>query len=598
MRRTLGTLIVSTALALAAGPAAQAEATGVVLNAGAAEAIPGQYIVGLRGAGSLDASAATAVSAESAALTQVYGGTIGFTYSAALRGFSVAMSPRQAERLAADPKVDFVQQSLWVRAATVKAPAGEQPNAPWGLDQIDGANDGTYKYPNTGTGVTVYNTDTELNLDHVSFEGRAKSGYDFIDNDTNVNDCKGQFDQGHGTHTGGTSSSEAYGVAKDVTIIGVKVLGCDGNGPDAASIKGIDWVTQNARKPAVANASWTSGGAGADPEGINRAMKNSIAAGITWVVAAGNENQDACNVSPAKLPEAITVAATQDEQNTEAGYSNHGSCVDIYAPGSNINSASNSDNNGSRGMQGTSMAAPHVTGGAALYLAANTGASPQQVRDALVNNAQSGVVRNIGPGSPNKFLDVSKFGGGTQPGKPSAEFTGDCANSLTCSFDGSASKPGTGGSSITGYKWEFGDTATGEGAKPSHTYAKDGEYRVTLTVTDDKGATSAPVTKSVRAGKPPAGQPPTASFTVSCQRDKCSFNGSGSTDPDNDIDAYAWDFGDGQTGTGATTSHSYPNKQASYAVKLTVTDKTGNSNSTSKQVQCWSFGSGQAFCFG
>ncbi|WHT22820.1 S8 family serine peptidase [Crossiella sp. CA-258035] len=594
--RTLGSLLLATALVLT-GHAAQAEPRGVVLNAGAPDSIPGQYIVGLHGATSLAAEAAASVQAESAELAQRYGGQLGYAYSAALRGFSVKMSAAQAQRLAADPRVEFVQQSLWVRSATVRAPAGEQPNAPWGLDQVDGANDGTYKYPNVGTGVTVYNTDTELNTDHVSFEGRAKSGYDFIDNDNNVNDCKGQFDQGHGTHTGGTSSSEAYGVAKDVTIVGVKVLGCDGNGPDAASIKGIDWVTQNAKKPAVVNASWTSGGAGADPEGINRAMKNSIAAGITWVAAAGNENQDACNVSPAKVPEVITVAATQDEQNNEAGYSNHGTCVDIYAPGSNINSASNSSNTGSKGMQGTSMAAPHVTGAAALYLAGNPGASPQQVRDALVNNAQSGVVRNPGPGSPNKFLDVSKLGGGSEPGKPTADFTGDCASSLTCSFDASASKPGTGGSSIASYKWDFGDSNTGDGVKPSHTYGKDGEYRVTLTVTDDKGATSAPVTKAVRAGKPPAGQPPAASFTVSCQRNRCSVDGSGSTDPDNDISGYAWEFGDGKTGTGVTAANDYPAKQANYTIKLTVTDKTGNSNSATKQVQCWSFGANQAFCF-
>lgn len=594
--RTVGTLLLATALVLT-GATAQAEPRGTVLNAGHPDTIPGQYIVGLNGAPALSTEAADSVRAESAALAERYGGTLGYAYSAALRGFSVRMSHGQAERLAADPRVEFVQQSLWVRSATVGAkPTGEQPNPPWGLDQVDGANDGKYTYPNTGTGVTVYNTDTELNLDHTSFEGRARSGYDFIDNDDNVNDCKGQFDQGHGTHTGGTSSSEAYGVAKDVTIIGVKVLGCDGNGPDAAAIKGIDWVTQNARKPAVVNASWTSGGAGADPEGINRAMKNSIAAGITWVAAAGNENQDACNVSPAKLPEAITVAATQDEQNTEAGYSNHGSCVDIYAPGSNVTSASNSSNTGTKSMQGTSMAAPHVTGAAALYLAGNPNATPQQVRDALVGAAQTGVVRDIGPGSPNKFLDVSKLGGSV-PGKPAAAFSGDCGGTLTCAFDGSASKPGDGATAISAYKWDFGDGAAGEGAKPAHTYGKDGEYRVTLTVTDDKGASSAPVTRTVRAGKPPAGQPPVASFTANCQRNRCSFDGTGSTDPDNDIAGYAWDFGDGKSGSGATTSHDYPGAQANYTVKLTVTDKTGNANSATRQIRCWSLGAGQAFCF-
>jgi subtilisin family serine protease len=319
-----------------------------------------------------------------------------------------------AKRLAADPAVDFVQQSLWVRSTTLEGSAArdprDQPNPPsWGLDQIDGADDGVYTYPNTGTGVTVYNTNTELNLDHRSFEGRAQSGYDFVDDDDNVNDCKGAAAIGHGTHTGGTSSGQAYGVAKNTTIIGVKVLGCSGSAPDSVAIEGIDWVTQHAQKPAVANASWTSGGDGADPEGINQAIRNSIDAGITWVVAAGNENQDACNASPAKLPRAITVAATRAD-HSEANYSNHGSCVDLYAPGSNITSASNANNAGTKVMSGTSMAAPHVTGAAAIFLSTHPAASPERVRDAIVNAARNGVVRDVGPGSPNKFLDVSGLG--------------------------------------------------------------------------------------------------------------------------------------------------------------------------------------------
>ncbi|WP_109507506.1 S8 family serine peptidase [Nocardioides speluncae] len=606
--RTISTILASVALVLGgtgsviAVPGAapdSAPRTGVVLNAGAPDTVPGLYIVGLRG----ELSAARAgVAAEAETLADRYGGSVRHVYSAVLRGFAVHLSAKAAARLAAEPGVEFVQQSLWVRSADVAEAAqvaGEQPNPPsWGLDQIDGANDGVYKYPNVGTGVTVYNTDTELNLDHVSFEGRAESGYDFVDEDDNVNDCKGAADQGHGTHTGGTSSSEAYGVAKDVALVGVKVLGCDGNAPDADSIQGIEWVTQHARKPAVANASWTSGGANADPEGINRAIKNSSASGVTWVAAAGNENQDACNVSPAKVPEVITVAATQGENNAEAGYSNHGSCVDIYAPGSNITSASNSNNTGTKNMQGTSMAAPHVTGAAALYLSGHPDATAAQVQAAIIDNAADGVVVSPGPGSPNRFLDVSGLGGGQPtPDKPVAAFEADCAGSLDCSFDGSASRPGEGGTSIASYAWTFGDNSSGEGATPKHSYATAGEYRVTLTVTDDKGQVSAPVSKTVRAGTPPTGQPPRASFTVFCQWGSCTFNGTASTDPDNDIASYAWTFGDGQSGTGATTTHAYPNRQASYTATLTVTDRAGNRNTASKQVQCWSVGT-QAFCFG
>jgi subtilisin family serine protease len=605
--KSIGLFVSTLALMVAGAGTVQAAPSGTVLNAGAPDTVPGLYIVGLYGGTSLAPAAMPTVSAEAGVLADRYGGTIRNVYSAALRGFAVKMSDGQARRLAADPKVEFVQQSLWVHRADAKSnaygasvasiarslatpTAGEQPNPPsWGLDRIDGVKDNVYKYPNTGTGVTVYNTDSELNTDHVAFEGRAKSGYDFVDEDANVNECKSPTDQGHGTHTSGTSSSETYGVAKDVTVIGVKVLGCDGNAPDADSIQGVDWVTQNAVKPAVANASWTSGGDNADPEGVNRAVKASIASGVVWAVAAGNDNGgSACTPSPAKVPEAITVAST-DSNDSRSSFSNIGSCVDIFAPGGNITSASNSNNNGSKGMSGTSMATPHVTGAAALYLSANPSATPQQVRDALVNMAQEGKVQNPGAGSPNKLLDVSKIGGG-QPGGPTASFTANCASSLTCSFDGSASSP-----SIASYAWDFGDSQTGTGATPSHTYATAGSYTVKLTVTDTAGKTGN-TTKQVQAGAPPAGQPPKASFTVQCQWAVCSFNGTGSTDPDNDIASYAWNFGDGKTGTGATTSNTYPNTQKTYTAELKVTDRAGLSNTTTKQIQCWGVGA-QGFCF-
>ncbi|MFI5735369.1 S8 family serine peptidase [Kribbella sp. NPDC051587] len=605
--KSIGLFVSTLALMVSGAGTVQAAPTGTVLNAGAPDTVPGLYIVGLYGGTSLAPAAMPTVSAEAGVLADRYGGTVRNVYSAALRGFAVKMSDGQARRLAADPKVEFVQQSLWVHRADARSnaygasvasiarslatpTAGEQPNPPsWGLDRIDGVKDNVYKYPNTGTGVTVYNTDSELNTDHVAFEGRARSGYDFVDEDANVNECKSPTDQGHGTHTSGTSSSETYGVAKDVTVIGVKVLGCDGNAPDADSIQGVDWVTQNAVKPAVANASWTSGGDNADPEGVNRAVKASIASGVVWAVAAGNDNGgSACTPSPAKVPEAITVAST-DSNDSRSSFSNIGSCVDIFAPGGNITSASNSNNNGSKGMSGTSMAAPHVTGAAALYLSANPSATPQQVRDALVNMAQEGKVQNPGAGSPNKLLDVSKIGGG-QPSGPAASFTANCSNSLTCSFDGSASSP-----SIASYAWDFGDSQTGTGATPSHTYATAGSFTVKLTVTDTAGKTGN-TTKQVQAGAPPAGQPPKASFTVQCQWAVCSFNGTGSTDPDNDIASYAWNFGDGKTGTGVTTSNTYPNTQKTYMAELKVTDRAGLSNTTTKQIQCWGVGA-QGFCF-
>ncbi|RZS32182.1 peptidase inhibitor I9 [Herbihabitans rhizosphaerae] len=369
-----------------------------VLGTGSAQAaVPGVYIVGLSGTGQ---------TAET--LAGRYGGDVRQVYSAALRGFSVSMSDEQARRLAADPGVEFVQRSTLVRGDGYGAgrAAGERPKPPsWGLDVIDGKRDGVYTYPNGGTGVTVYNLDTELNLDHVSFEGRATSGYDFVDDDANVNDCKASSDSGHGTFTGGVSSSEDYGVAKDDKIVGVKILSCQGSGSNEMVIAGIDWVVRNAAKPAVINASW--GGPG--NTAIDRAVSNAVRSGITFVATAGSSDSDACQFSPGRLPEVITVAAT-DDQLAETGPSNHGSCVDLYAPGANIVSTSNSDNQGSKIMSGTSPATAHVTGAAAIYLSAHPDATPQQVRDALVNNASDGWVLNPGPGSPNKFLNVSKLG--------------------------------------------------------------------------------------------------------------------------------------------------------------------------------------------
>ncbi|WP_206050830.1 PKD domain-containing protein [Nocardioides speluncae] len=193
----------------------------------------------------------------------------------------------------------------------------------------------------------------------------------------------------------------------------------------------------------------------------------------------------------------------------------------------------------------------------------------------------------------NELID--EYGTPPQPGAPTASFTADCsASQPSCTFDGSGSTDPDG--SIASYAWDFGDGQTGAGVTPSHTYAAAGKYRVQLTVTDNDGRTGT-ATKEVTAGPGPVGSPPRAAFTVFCQWGSCSFNGTGSTDPDNDIASYSWSFGDGQTGTGATTTHRYPNRQASYTATLTVTDRSGNRGTATKQIQCWSVGA-QAFCFG
>ncbi|MFI2029886.1 S8 family serine peptidase [Streptomyces buecherae] len=560
-----------------AGAAGGGDARGTVIGAGQPDAIKGQYVVALRGAPSVAAETRAAVAARADELTDAHGGTVRTVYAAAFRGFSLQATEAQAARLAASPDVRYVQTNNIVRAV------GTQPNPPsWGLDAIDGKQDKTYTYPNQGDGVTAYVVDTGTDLRHSNFEGRASSGYDFIDNDADASDC-----QGHGTHVAGTIGSKDYGVAKQAKLVAVRVLDCSGNGSTEQVVGGLEWVTKNAAKPAVANMSL----GGPSDQALDDATQGTIDAGVPVAVAAGNDyGQDACGTSPARLPAAITLGST-DQNGSRSGFSNVGRCLDLFAPGGNITSTKNGG--GSTGMSGTSMATPHAAGAAALYLSSNRSATPQQVRDALVNNADSGVVTNPGSGSPNKLLNVTKLGTPTEPGAPTAEFVASCSESaLSCEFDASASRDADG--TIAAYVWDFGDGTAAKGVKPAHTYAKAGSYEVKLTVTDDSGKTGT-VSKKVSVGAP-VGEPPVAQFSVSCWYDACDFNAGQSSDKDGDIASYAWKFGDGQTGSGVTAKHTYPAGQKTYTAELTVTDRAGNAGTASRQIQCWDMG-GRAFCF-
>ncbi len=405
--------------------AAGGDARGTVIGAGQPDAIKGQYVVALRGAPSIAAETRAAVAARADALTDAHGGTVRAVYAAAFRGFSLQATEAQAARLAASSEARYVQTNNTVRAV------GTQPNPPsWGLDAVDGKQDKTYAYPNQGDGVTAYVVDTGTDLRHSNFQGRASSGYDFIDNDADASDC-----HGHGTHVAGTIGSKDYGVAKQAKLVAVRVLDCSGNGSTEQVVGGLEWVAKNAAKPAVANMSL--GGPG--DQALDDATQGTIDAGVPVAVAAGNNyGKDACGTSPAQLPAAITLGST-DQNGSRSNFSNLGRCLDLFAPGGNITSTKNGG--GSTGMSGTSMATPHAAGAAALYLSSHKSATPQQVRDALVSNADSDVVGNPGSGSPNKLLNVTKLGTPAEPGAPTAEFVASCSESaLSCEFDGSASR--------------------------------------------------------------------------------------------------------------------------------------------------------------
>ncbi|MFG3256117.1 S8 family peptidase [Streptomyces sp. NPDC048172] len=376
---------------LAALPANAAPAEGKIVGADSGKVVKGSYIVTMKkSAVNVKSSAAQGKS-----VISEHGGTVKRTYTAALNGYSAKMSEKEAKELAADPAVDKVYANHTFKAN------GEQADPPsWGLDRIDTPElklDKKYTYPDSaGEGATAYIIDTGVDLKHEDFGGRAKSGTDAIDNDDDATD-----EQGHGTHVASTVAGEKFGVAKKANIVAVRVLDANGSGTTEQVVAGIDWVTKNAKAPSVANMSL----GGPKDEALDKAVANSIAGGITYALAAGNDGGDANEQSPARVKEAITVGAT-DNKDAQADFSNYGDVLDLYAPGVDIVGAGMGG--GEATMSGTSMASPHAAGVAALYLADNKDAKPDAVSKALTDGASKDVVGNPGQGSPNLLLNVVK----------------------------------------------------------------------------------------------------------------------------------------------------------------------------------------------
>ncbi len=359
--------------------------TAPIVGTDSVNAIPGEYIVVFQ-----PGTPGKAVN-QAAGNARGEGASVHFIYDSALQGFAASLPEQALNGLLHNPNVEYIEADQTISLDATQSPAT------WGLDRIDQRAlplNNAYTYNYTGAGVTAYIIDTGILTTHTQFGGRASIGYDAVGDGRNGKDCNG-----HGTHVAGTVGGSTYGVAKSVSLVAVRVLNCSGSGTTSGVIAGINWVTRNHKHPSVANMS-LGGGASSS---LDTAVNNSINAGVTYAIAAGNSNASACSYSPARVTAALTVGATTST-DTRASYSNYGSCLDLFAPGSSITSAWIGSNTATNTISGTSMATPHVTGVVALYLQAHPSASPATVASALKSAATANVVKSAGTGSPNKLL--------------------------------------------------------------------------------------------------------------------------------------------------------------------------------------------------
>ena len=424
-RRTLVATTLSLTLLAAAGLATTAAAAP---QAPVKDSAAKTYIIKTK-----SVSAASGV----ASAVEASGGEIKNVYKRVYPGFSAELTGAQVQELKANPRVESVIADQAVHSTAT------QTNPTWGLDRIDQrptTRDSRYSYDTTGSGVAAYILDTGIRVTHRQFGTRAVRGADFVNDPA----CTGGDDEaGHGTHVAGTVGGSTYGVAKAVKLVAVRVLDCEGSGTAEGVIAGIDWVALHHSGPSVLNMS-LGGGAYAP---LDDAVAAATTSGVTVVVSAGNENDDACDYSPARAPSAITVGAT-DATDTRAGFSNWGSCVDLFAPGVNVLSAWHSSNTATERLNGTSMASPHVAGIVARYRQAHPGDSPAQVTAGVLAAATPGEVSDP-QGAPRLLAYAAPPAG--LPGKTVIKSASSGSTSgKTVSVTGRWGKPTSGGA-VTKY---------------------------------------------------------------------------------------------------------------------------------------------------
>jgi hypothetical protein len=532
--------------------------------------IAGRYIVGFK-------NNVTNVDGEARRLELRHRGVLRMTYKSALKGMTLSMSAAAADSLRDDPNVAFVEQDRTSNTATIETAA------PWGIDRTDQRGlplSSTYTYAADGSGVTVYILDSGINFTHTEFGGRASTGTDIMTPGGTAVDC-----HGHGSTVSGVVGGSTYGIAKKAKLVAVRIVDCGGNSANSTTIAGIDWVTSHRVLPAVANLSLQNVYSAA----LNQSIANAVAAGVVFVVAAGNSSADACAASPSSASSAIVVGAT-DVTDTFASFSNYGPCVTMLAPGVNITGPTIGSNTATKSWNGTSFSSPHVAGLAALYLQTHPTATPAQVRAWLVGNATSSAIKSVPSGTPNLLAYAPQVAATNQA--PVARFTATCPT-MQCTFDASGATDDAG---IVSYAWNWGNGRTESRTTPitKNTFATQTTYNITLTVTDAGGLTNS-ITKQVAVPTgttppppPPTNQAPVARFTSNCANPayphQCAFDASTSTD-DVSVASYKWDWGNGrvESRTTPTTKNTWA-ASGTYNIILTVTDGKGLTSSVTKAV--------------